>query len=187
MLANSLRGFGYEVTMVSDGRKALELMRTGRFRLVVSDWEMPEMGGLELCRAIRGRQWSSYIYIILLTSYAGVEKVVQGLNSGADDFLTKPFHPEEIRVRLRTVERLLTLESRDITIFALAKLTESRDVETGAHAGQDGGNDIRDVLRPVGALRGNVLPQSVSPRGAGAGARPGAVPHPRPHRGRARG
>jgi len=133
MLVNSLRGFGYEVTIALNGREALELMRTGRFRLVVSDWEMPEMGGLELCHAIRGRQWSSYIYIILLTSYAGVEKVVQGLNAGADDFLTKPFHPEEIRVRLRTVERLLTLESRDITIFALAKLTESRDVETGAH------------------------------------------------------
>jgi len=133
MLVNSLRGFGYQVNVAVNGREALDLMRTGRYRLVVSDWEMPEMGGLELCREIRSRQWSSYIYIILLTSYAGVQKVVEGLNSGADDFLTKPFHPEEIRVRLRTVERLLTLESRDLTIFALAKLTESRDVETGAH------------------------------------------------------
>lgn len=133
LLVNSLRGFGYDVTVATNGHEALDLVRTGRFRLVVSDWEMPEMGGLELCREIRCRQWSSYIYVILLTSFSGVKNVVEGLNAGADDFLTKPFHPEEIRVRLRGVERLLTLESRDITIFALAKLTESRDVETGGH------------------------------------------------------
>ena len=133
LLANALRGFGYEVILAGNGREAFELIRTGNFRLVVSDWEMPEMSGLDFCREIRRRQWSGYIYIILLTSYAGVSRVVEGLDAGADDFLTKPFHPEEIRVRLRVGERILSLESRDVTIFALAKLAESRDEQTGAH------------------------------------------------------
>jgi putative two-component system response regulator len=59
--------------------------------------------------------------------------VVEGLNAGADDYITKPFQPEELQVRLRVGERVLSLESRDLTIFALAKLAESRDPDTGAH------------------------------------------------------
>jgi putative two-component system response regulator len=133
ILKNSLERFGYQVTSAANGREAFELIRTGRYRLVVSDWEMPEMNGLTLCRQIRERQWSSYIYVILVTSHHDVENVVQGLDAGADDFLTKPFQPEELRVRLRTGQRILSLESRDVVIFALAKLAESRDPETGAH------------------------------------------------------
>ena len=133
ILANSLLRFGYEVTTADNGRDAFELIRTGRFRLVVSDWEMPEMNGIELCRQIRRRQWSGYIYVILVTSYDGVENVVEGLNAGADDFLTKPFQPAELRVRLRAGERILSSESRDVMIFALARLGESRDPQTGAH------------------------------------------------------
>ncbi len=133
ILTNSLQCFGYEVTVADNGRAAFELIRTGRYHLVVSDWEMPEMSGLELCRQIRKRRWSSYIYLILVTSYEGVENIVEGLNAGADDFLTKPFEPEELRVRLRVGERILSLESRDVVIFALAKLAESRDPETGVH------------------------------------------------------
>jgi putative two-component system response regulator len=86
---------------------------------------MPGISGLDLCRRIRRRSWSSYIYFILLTCYTGVENAVLGLEAGADDFLTKPFHPDEIIVRLKTAERILSLESRDLTIFALAKLAES--------------------------------------------------------------
>lgn len=133
ILANSLTQFGYDVTRACNGREAFEMMRTGEFRLVISDWEMPEMSGVEFCKAIRQRQWSGYIYVILLTSKSGVANVVEGLNAGADDFLTKPFQPDELRVRLRVGERIMSLESRDVTIFALAKLAESRDRETGAH------------------------------------------------------
>jgi putative two-component system response regulator len=133
LLANSLEEFGYAVTTASNGREAFDLIRTGRFRLVISDWEMPEMSGVELCREIRRRRSSGYIYVIMLTCYSGVESVVASLDAGADDFLTKPFQPQELRVRLRAAQRILALESRDLTIFALAKLAESRDVETGAH------------------------------------------------------
>lgn len=131
-LTSTLNHFGYEVTVASNGREAFHLIRTGKFSIVVSDWEMPEMSGPELCRQIRCRQWSSYIFFILVTSY-GVEHVVEGLKAGADDFLTKPFQPNELRVRLRTGERVLALQSRDVMLFTLAKLAESRDSDTGFH------------------------------------------------------
>jgi putative two-component system response regulator len=133
MLKNSLEQFDYDVTLAYDGTEAFSLIRSGSYHIVISDWEMPGLSGLELCHQIRKRSWSSYIYFILLTSYSGVSNAVVGLESGADDFLSKPFHPEEIRVRLKTAERILTLESRDLTIFSLAKLAESRDTDTGAH------------------------------------------------------
>ena len=133
IVVEDLRHFGYEVTAASDGREAFELVRTGMYRLVVSDWQMPHMSGLDLCREIRKRGWSGYIYFILLTLRGGVDNVVCGLDAGADDFLTKPFQPQELRMRLRTGERVLALESRDLMIFAMAKLAESRDKDTGAH------------------------------------------------------
>lgn len=133
MLKYCLEQFDYEVTTASDGREALELIRTGKFQLVISDWAMPKMSGLELCREIRQRQSSGYTYIILLTSHEGTDSIVEGFDAGADDFISKPFDPQEMLVRIRTGERILTLESRDVTIFALAKLTESRDRDTGRH------------------------------------------------------
>jgi len=133
MLQYCLEQYGYQVTTVDNGLDALELIRTGEFQLVISDWSMPKMTGIELCRQIRKRPSSSYTYIILLTTQAGTKNVVEGLEAGADDFITKPFQPEELNVRLRVGERVLSLESRDITIFALAKLAESRDPDTGAH------------------------------------------------------
>jgi putative two-component system response regulator len=133
IILEDLRQFGYETTAAANGKEALELIRTGQFHLVISDWQMPEMSGLELCREIRKRPWSGYVYIILLTSRSGVENIVCGLNAGADDFLSKPFHPQELRMRLRTGERILSLESRDLVIFAMAKLAEFRDKDTGTH------------------------------------------------------
>jgi putative two-component system response regulator len=133
IVAEDLRHFGYDVTLATNGREAFELVRTGKFHLVVSDWLMPEMSGLELCREIRKRHWCGYIYVILLTSRTGSENVVCGLDAGADDFLSKPFSPQELWMRLRTGERILALESRDLMIFAMAKLAESRDQDTGTH------------------------------------------------------
>ncbi len=133
VLEHSLIEFGYDVTVARNGREAFNLIRSGEIRMVVSDWCMPEMTGLELCRQIRQRRSGTYVYIIMLTSNSRTKDVVEGLNAGADDYITKPFQPEELQVRLRVGERVLSLESRDLTIFALAKLAESRDPDTGAH------------------------------------------------------
>lgn len=133
MLEESLAAFGYDVTWACNGREALACMRSGLYRLVISDWEMPEMSGLDLCRQIRRRCSGGYTYLILLTGRSGSDHVVAGLDAGADDYLTKPVQPLELCLRLRAAERLLALQSRELLIFSLAKVAESRDGETGAH------------------------------------------------------
>jgi putative two-component system response regulator len=133
MLEGFLAGLGYQVATASNGKEAFDLVQRGDYRIVFSDWQMPEMSGLELCRRIRSRHLSAYVYFILITARSGQKNLVQGLSAGADDFIAKPFDPEELRVRLRTAERIISLESRDLVIFSLAKLAESRDPETGAH------------------------------------------------------
>ena len=132
MLENILTEAGHDVKLADEGQEALDMWRQGDFRLVVWDWDMPEMNGLELCRAIRS-QGFSYTYVILLTSHNSQDHIVEGLSAGADDFLSKPFDPGELVVRIRAGERILALESRDVAIFAMAKLAESRDYETGMH------------------------------------------------------
>ncbi|MDR1483576.1 MAG: response regulator [Planctomycetaceae bacterium] len=122
---------GYDVLAAMNGEEALKILETNSCRMVISDWEMPIMTGLELCRKVRSGEYSGYIYFILLTSHK--EEMVEGLSAGADDFIAKPYKPDEVLARLRSGERILSLETRDVAIFALAKLAESRDVDTGAH------------------------------------------------------
>lgn len=133
MLEVVLRALGHEIQRARDGNEAFDLICQGDFRVVLSDWNMPGMSGIELCERIRRRPLSGYVYFILLTSLDRNQNMVNGLQAGADDFLSKPFNPEELRVRLRAAERIISLESRDLIIFSLAKLAESRDPETGAH------------------------------------------------------
>jgi cyclic di-GMP phosphodiesterase len=128
-----LENDGHEVVTASNGREALEILAEGRCRIVISDWIMPEVNGLTLCRSIREGEFSSYIYIILLTALAEREDAIAGLSAGADDFLTKPFNAEELRVRIRAAERVLGLETRDLTIFSLAAAVEGRDGLSGNH------------------------------------------------------
>jgi putative two-component system response regulator len=134
VVRGTLEQAGYETETASNGREAVEMLRNGGCRLVISDWDMPEMNGLELCRAVRGGALGGgYVYVILLTSHDTPEEKVAGLSAGADDFICKPFNPPELLARVRTAERVLSLETRDVAIFAMAKLAESRDPETGAH------------------------------------------------------
>jgi putative two-component system response regulator len=133
MLRHTLQCAGYEVETASDGRAALDILRQGRVRLVISDWEMPEMTGIELCQEIRGGEFDGYIYVILLTSRTETGAIVAGMSAGADDFIAKPFNPAELLCRIRAGARVLSLETREVAIFALAKLAESRDPETGRH------------------------------------------------------
>ncbi|TWT77128.1 Cyclic di-GMP phosphodiesterase response regulator RpfG [Posidoniimonas polymericola] len=133
VLQGVLGALGYDVLAATDGQTAWELLRDNDCRIVISDWQMPRMDGLELCRRVRARDVGCYVYFILLTSRSGSHNLVEGLQAGADDFVTKPFDAEELRVRMKSAERVVSLESRDLIIFTLAKLAESRDPETGAH------------------------------------------------------
>jgi len=125
---------GYEVITASDGLDGLRaLEQNPSCRAVISDWEMPRMDGIEFCKAIRAQDRPGYVYFLLLTSHGQVGEMVRGLSAGADDFIAKPYNPSEVLARLRAGERILSLETRDVAIFALAKLAESRDNDTGAH------------------------------------------------------
>jgi len=133
VLASALRTQGYDVQTARNGREALALVRAGGVRLVVSDWEMPEMDGVELVRQLRADDLPGYVYIIMLTAHDTPRERVEGLSAGADDFVVKPFDTPELLARVRSGERVLSLETREVAIFAMAKLAESRDPETGAH------------------------------------------------------
>ncbi len=133
VLEHALTCEGHSVLRARHGREALEILQQGECRLVISDWDMPHMTGIELCQAIRSRDFGGYIYLILLTSHRGTADLVEGMSAGADDFITKPFHAAELAVRVRVGCRIVSLETRDMAIFALAKLAESRDPETGHH------------------------------------------------------
>jgi putative two-component system response regulator len=133
MVTVNLRKAGYRVVTALNGEEALTIIEQTRVGIVISDWDMPSIDGLELCRRVRARTGEGYTYIVLLTSHGKSEQRIQGLAAGADDFLTKPFDPRELLERVRVAERILQLETREALIFAMAKLAESRDPETGQH------------------------------------------------------
>jgi len=113
LLQKTLERAGYEVTAVENGRMAAEqLCPPNGPRIALLDWVMPELDGPCVCREVRKRKEQSYVYMVLLTSKESKEDVVAGLESGADDYLTKPFDPEELKARLRTGLRILNLEDR---------------------------------------------------------------------------
>jgi putative two-component system response regulator len=133
LLKDTLVDSGHEVHCAADGHEALEMLAKIECEVIVSDWEMPKLDGIGLCKAIRRGATSTYIYIILLTGHNRMSERITGLSAGADDFMAKPFEPQELLARLQTAERIVSLETRDVAIFSLAKLAESRDPETGAH------------------------------------------------------
>lgn len=124
---------GYDVLVASDGEEAMaEFRKNSDIRLVVTDLGMPGMDGFELIRKIREEQLR-YIYIIVLTSHEDQHVVVDALNDGADDFLTKPAFSQELQLRIKSGIRLLRLESQEELILSMAKLSEYRSEETGYH------------------------------------------------------
>ena len=124
---------GHEPLSAPDGKEALNLWESAHPNMVITDWFMPEMNGIELIQQIRKRQGSRYVYIIIVTSQGGTDNLVASMEAGADDFITKPYNSEELSVRLKAGARVLNFETRDIVIFSMANLAEERDPETGNH------------------------------------------------------
>lgn len=112
LMQRTLEKFGYDVVLAEDGRAAVEILsQPDGPRLALIDWMMPKLDGLGLCREVRRAQRDgAYVYILLLTSRQDAEDVVAGLEAGADDYITKPFHPAVLRARLHTGRRILSLE-----------------------------------------------------------------------------
>jgi phosphoserine phosphatase RsbU/P len=109
-LTRQLQQWEHSVCAVEDGQQAWEQFGAERFDMLITDWEMPRLTGVDLIRQVRGRKGDDYSYIILLTSRSDKSDVVQGIEAGADDFVCKPFDLEELRVRLLAGQRIITLE-----------------------------------------------------------------------------
>jgi two-component system, cell cycle response regulator len=107
-----LQNAGYAVTIAQNGLEALELLEKKHYPIVLTDWEMPEMDGAQLCKQIRRNFFGGYVYTILLTSRLGRDNVLEGLDAGADDYLTKPLDEAELLARLKTAQRVVQLESK---------------------------------------------------------------------------
>jgi len=110
VLEANLKTAGYSVVSAENGREALEIFRKGYYPIVMTDWIMPEMSGLELCREIRKDDSGRYTYIIILTSLNSKNDIIAGLEAGADEYLVKPPHQAELTSRLKTARRILDLE-----------------------------------------------------------------------------
>lgn len=131
LIQKTLERAGYEVSAVENGRQAADqLCGVDGPRLALLDWEMPELNGPGVCREVRKRKEHSYVYMVLLTSKEAKEDVVAGLESGADDYLTKPFDVAELKARMRTGLRILGLEDRLIEAREEMRFKASHDALT---------------------------------------------------------
>ncbi len=110
LVGRMLSRAGFDVATAVDGEQALNMVAKGDISMLVTDWEMPKLDGLSLCRSIRSMQLDHYVYAIVVTSRDAVEHVVMGLQAGADDYLVKPVLEPELLARLNTGKRLLEME-----------------------------------------------------------------------------
>jgi len=133
LLRMCLEAEGYEVYEADSGYSAQQLMeKHPDFRIVITDLDMPELNGFDLIRKIRARELH-YTYIIVLTSKNDEDSLVKAFSKGADDYLSKPVNPNELRLRIQGAIRVLRQETQEELILALAKLAEYRSDETGYH------------------------------------------------------
>ncbi len=176
ILTTLLERAGYAVYEAESGTQALDRCREVLPDIVLSDWMMPGMTGLEFCRAFRKMERASYGYFILLTSKSEKTEVAQGLSSGADDFLSKPVNAGELRARLAAGERILRMEEelREKNRLVSSTLNELRNVYDSVARDLDeagklqqslvkerhrsfGNSEVSLLLRPSGQVGGDLV------------------------------
>lgn len=111
LLHKHLELAGYEVLTATDGLEAMKILHAEGPQLVITDWMMPEMDGIEFCRAVRCSELVGIVYIIILTAHSDKDRLVEAFQAGADDFLSKPFHRQELSARVKAGMRIVSLES----------------------------------------------------------------------------
>lgn len=134
-LEGTLREWGYEVVAVADGLAAYDILQSPEApRLAILDWMMPGMDGPEICRKMRALYLPEAPYILILTAKDGKENIVTALQSGADDYLTKPFDRHELHARLQVGKRIVGLQTSQTVVFAFARAVEAKSPYTQGHA-----------------------------------------------------
>jgi two-component system cell cycle response regulator len=132
LLQVSLAKAGYDVTVSVDGAEALTIAnRVDCPRLMVLDWMMPHVDGVQVCRAVRKLAREPYVYIILLTARGRQEEIIEGLEAGADDYITKPFDLDELKARLRAGKRILDLQEQLVSAREQLRVQATHDSLTG--------------------------------------------------------
>lgn len=124
ILQDSLLTWNYDAVVARNGLEAWDILQLSDApHLVILDWMMPGMDGVEICRRIRKLNNRNYLYIILLTGRNSRDDIIRGLESGADDYMIKPFHPEELKSRLKIGQRIIELEQRIMRLARTDYLT----------------------------------------------------------------
>ncbi len=133
LMTRFLKKAGYEVDAVANGSEAFDRMTTRYYPMLVTDWEMPEMDGVALCKAVRNMQLDGYVYALLLTARDSKEHIIAGLEAGADDYLIKPVHEPELIARLNAGRRILNLEHSLRVANHRNRILSITDALTGAY------------------------------------------------------
>jgi diguanylate cyclase (GGDEF)-like protein len=128
VLLKTLEKWGHEVVVCSDGAQAWNfLQREDAPQLAILDWMMPEMDGLQVCKEVRRRAQEPYVYLLLLTARSQKEDLIVGMEAGADDYLTKPFDAQELKVKLHAGKRVLDLQAELIAAREALRLQATHD------------------------------------------------------------
>ncbi len=152
ILTAMLEKWSYEVVQASDGEEAWQMLQQQPISFILSDWVMPRLDGVELCRRLRSADLPNYVYVILLTGKDQTEDLITALEAGADDFLTKPVNSKELRVRIKGGERVLHLEKA-----LVAKNQELQQANQELEASQQ---RIRRDLQAAAEIQQDLLPSS---------------------------
>jgi two-component system cell cycle response regulator len=131
MLEATVRKWGYEPVVACDGQEAWDILQQEHApQLAILDWVMPQLTGPEVCRLTRQQQKDKYTYMLLLTSKNQREDLIEGMDAGADDYITKPFNHHELQVRLRAGRRIVDLQSELLLTQAALRQQATHDALT---------------------------------------------------------
>ncbi|MCF6233057.1 MAG: fused response regulator/phosphatase [Rhodobacteraceae bacterium] len=176
ILCSSLKRLGFQITEAASAEEGLEVCSREPLDLILSDWMMPGMSGLEFCRTFRQMSGDNYAYFILLTSNSDKNDVAQGLDAGADDFLTKPVNPGELRARISAGARIVGMQrelsdANRVATDTLDKLQEvhdsidrdlmqARNIQQSLvpeHTRKFGASRVSLLLKPCGHIGGDLV------------------------------
>jgi diguanylate cyclase (GGDEF)-like protein len=132
LLERLLTSWGHEVVVATDGRQALDLLRDDNHPdMAILDWMMPGMDGLKVCRELRQEAGRSYIYVVLVTAKDRSQDLIEAMEAGADDYVAKPFNPQELKVRLAAGRRILDLQEQLVSANRTLQFQAAHDPLTG--------------------------------------------------------